>query len=53
MHDLPENYMKNLPKFMGEGYLTTTKHIAFFNQFVDILGIEHEEVYPRLLVQNF
>jgi hypothetical protein len=53
LHDLPENYMKRLPKFMGEGDLTTTKHIAFFNQFDDILGIEHEEVYARLLVQNF
>jgi hypothetical protein len=53
LHDLPENYMKNLPKFMGEGDLTTTKHIAFFDQFVDILGIEHEDVYSRLLVHNF
>jgi hypothetical protein len=24
LHYLPENYMKNLPKFMGEGDLTTT-----------------------------
>jgi hypothetical protein len=53
LHDFPENYMKNLPKFMGEGDLTTTKHIAFFDQFVDILGIEHEDVYSRLLVHNF
>jgi hypothetical protein len=30
LHDLPNNYMKNLPKFMGEGDLTTTEHIAFF-----------------------
>jgi hypothetical protein len=53
LHDLPENYMKNLPKFMGEGDLTATEHIAFFDQFVDILGIEHEDVYSRLLVQTF
>jgi hypothetical protein len=45
--------MKILPKFMGEGDLTTTEHIAFFNQFVDILGIEHEDVYMRLFVQTF
>jgi hypothetical protein len=45
--------MKSLPKFMGEGDLTTTEHIVFFDQFVDILGIEHEDVYMRLLVQNF
>jgi hypothetical protein len=53
LHDLPENYMKNLPKFTGEGDLTTTEHIKIFNQFVDILGLEHEDVYSRLLVQNF
>jgi hypothetical protein len=53
LHDLLENYMKNLPKFMGEGDLTATEHIKFFDQFVDILGIEHEDVYSRLLVQNF
>jgi hypothetical protein len=52
LHDLPKNYMKNLPISMGEGYLTATKHIAFFDQFVDILGIEHDDVYSRLLVQT-
>jgi len=41
LHDLSENYMKNLPKFIGEGDLTSTKHIAFFYQSVDILGIEN------------
>jgi hypothetical protein len=53
LHDLPENYMKNLPKFTGEGDLTATEHINFFDQFTDILGIEHEDVYSRLLVQTF
>jgi hypothetical protein len=45
--------MKNLTKFMGEGDLTTTEHITFFDQFVDILGIQHKEVYTMLLVHNF
>jgi hypothetical protein len=45
--------MKNLPKFMGEGDLTAIEHIAFFYQFVDIFGIEHEDVYSRLFVQTF
>jgi hypothetical protein len=53
LHDFPENYMKNLPKFTGEGDLTATEHINVFDQFVDILGIEHDYVYSRLLVQNF
>jgi hypothetical protein len=29
---------------MGEVDLTKIKHIAFFNQFVDILGIENKDV---------
>jgi hypothetical protein len=53
LHDLPENYMKNLPKFTREGDLTATKHINVFDQFANILVIEHEDVYSRLLVQNF
>jgi hypothetical protein len=50
LHDLPENYMKSLSKFIGEGDLTAQEHINFFDQFVDILRIEHEDVYSRLLV---
>jgi hypothetical protein len=53
LHDLPDNYMKILPKFTGEGDLTTTEHMEFFDQFVDILGIEYEYVYMRLFVQTF
>jgi hypothetical protein len=45
--------MKSLPKFTGEGDLIAQEHINFFDQFADILGIEHEDVYSRLLVQTF
>jgi len=44
LHDLPKNYMKNLPKFTGKGDLSTAEHINFFDQFADILGLEHEDV---------
>jgi hypothetical protein len=53
LHDLPENYIKSLPKFTREGDLTAQEHINFFDQFVDILEIEHKYVYYRLLVQTF
>jgi hypothetical protein len=53
MHDLPYNYMKILPKFMGGGDLIATEHMEFFDQFVYILGIEHEDIYMRLFVHNF
>ena len=53
LHDLPENYIKNLPKFTGEGDLTAAEHINFFDQFADILCLEDEDVYLRIFVQNF
>jgi hypothetical protein len=53
LHDLPENYIKKFPKFTGEGDLTAAEHINFFDQFADILGLKHEDVYSRLLVQTF
>jgi hypothetical protein len=53
LHDLPDNYIKNLPKFIMEGDLTATEHINFFDKFEDICGIEHEDVYSRLLVHTF
>jgi len=52
LHDLPDNYMKSLPKFMGEGDLTASEQITFFDQFV-MLGIDHEDIYMILLVQTF
>jgi hypothetical protein len=53
LHDLLEKYMKKLPKFTGEGDLTAAEHINFFDQFADILGLKHEDVYSRLFVQTF
>jgi hypothetical protein len=53
LHDLPENYIKKFPKFTGEGDLTTVKHINFFDQFADILGLKQEDVYSKLLVRTF
>jgi hypothetical protein len=53
LHDLPKNYTKKLPKFTGEGDLTATEHINFFDQFVDILCLEHDDVYSHLFVQTF
>jgi len=45
--------MKNLQKFMGEGYLTAMEHITLFDHFSDILSIEHEDFYLSILVQTF
>jgi hypothetical protein len=34
LHDLPKNYMKSLPKFIGEGDLTTQEHINFLTNLL-------------------
>jgi len=53
LHDLPDKYMKSLPKFTREGDLIATEHVELFDQFVDILGIKYEDVYMILFIQNF
>jgi hypothetical protein len=35
LHNFPENYMKNITKFTGKGYLIMTQHITFF--FINLL----------------
>jgi hypothetical protein len=45
LHDLPKNDMKNLPKSTGEGDLTATEHIMFFNQFTDISLVLNMRMY--------
>jgi hypothetical protein len=53
LHGLSKKYMKNIPKFIREGDLTTFEHINLFDQFVDILGLEHEDVYSQFFFQTF
>jgi hypothetical protein len=53
LHDLPDNYLKMLPKFNGESENTTVEHLSFFDEFADMFGLEHEDVYMRLFVQTF
>jgi hypothetical protein len=45
--------VKHLPKFNGENDVTSIKHLVLFEEFVDVIGIEHEDIYMRLLVQTF
>jgi hypothetical protein len=53
LNDLLDNYVKHLPKFNGENDVTSIKHLLLFEEFVDVIGIEHEDIYMRLLVQTF
>jgi hypothetical protein len=52
VHDLPENYLKLLPKYNGEPTLSVEEHLVSFQDFTDNLFMEHDNVFMRLFVQT-
>jgi hypothetical protein len=50
LHDLPVNYIKNIPRFDGEnGKITVEKHIQNLEDFLDLYEVEDDDVYIRIL----
>jgi hypothetical protein len=53
MNPLPAgDYLKYMPKFTGEGDITTEEHLAAFYSYADNLNIENEDVWMRVFVQS-
>jgi hypothetical protein len=53
MNALPStDYLKYMPQFTGEGDITTKEHLSDFYRFVEIQGIENEDVWMRVFVQS-
>jgi hypothetical protein len=53
MNDLPAgDYLKYMPKFMGEEDITAEEHLASFYSYADNLNIENEDVWMRVFVQS-
>jgi uncharacterized small protein (DUF1192 family) len=53
MNPLPAgDYLKYMPKFTGEGDITTEEHLAAFYIYVYNLNIENEDVWMRVFVQS-
>jgi hypothetical protein len=51
-HALPTTYyMKYLPRYNEEGYVTVEKHMVSFYSFVENLNIDNVDVWMRLFVQ--
>jgi hypothetical protein len=46
------DYLKYMPKFTGEGDITTEEHQAAFYSYADNLNIENEDVWMRVFVQS-
>jgi hypothetical protein len=48
----PNDYMKYLPKFNGNGAVTAEEHLSSFYSFADNFNVEHAGVWMRLFVQS-
>jgi hypothetical protein len=48
----PNEYMKYLPRFNGDGLVTTEENLSLFYSFVDNFNVEHVDVWMRLFVQS-
>jgi hypothetical protein len=53
INDLPNNYLNFFPKFNSENEVTNVEHLSFFDEFVDNVGLEHDDVYLRIFIQTF
>jgi hypothetical protein len=51
-HDLPENYLKDLPKFDGDKTRSTEEHMSALHDFKNDQFVEHDDVFMRLFFQN-
>jgi hypothetical protein len=49
LHDLPVNYINNLPRFDGENVkITAEKHIQSLEDFLDLFEVEDDDVCIRM-----
>jgi hypothetical protein len=46
------DYLKYMPKFIGEGDITAEEHLASFYSYADNLNIGDEDVWMRVFVQS-
>lgn len=53
IHNLPKGAKEHLPKFSGDGKVTTTEYLNAFKVACGVLAVQHEDVAMRLFVQNF
>ena len=46
------DYLKYMPKFIGEGDFIAEEHIEAFYSYVENINIEQEDVWARVFVQS-
>ena len=50
LNDMPQHYLKILPRFTGENEVDAQKHLETFCSFAENLNVEHLDVVLRLFV---
>jgi hypothetical protein len=48
----PNDYMRYLPRFNGDGSVTAEENLSSFYSFADNFNVEHADVWMRLFVQS-
>jgi hypothetical protein len=48
----PNDYMRYLPRFNGDGSVSAEEHLSSFYSFADNFNVEHVDVWMRLFVQS-
>ena len=52
LHDIPDNYLKLLPRYDSEKKIKADEHLDAFLNYMDDLNIVHRDVFMRLFVQS-
>jgi hypothetical protein len=52
LHDFPQNYNQRIKLYDAEGNASAQKHLDWFNDFVDLEEVDHEDAKMRLFVQS-
>jgi hypothetical protein len=52
LHDLPQNYNQRIRSFDAEENTSDQRHLDWFNDFVDLEEVDHEDAKLRLFVQS-
>jgi hypothetical protein len=52
LHDLPQNYNQRIRSFDAEENTSAQRHLDWFNDFVDLEEVDHEDAKLRLFAQS-
>ena len=52
LHEAPDNYLKLLPRYDAERKIKADEHLDAFQNYMEDLNIQHEDIYMRLFVQS-